>query len=48
MKVDFKAVKSFLIEELAAELIYLFGSYAKESCFMLKISGSSRNLKCWL
>jgi predicted nucleotidyltransferase len=29
MKVDFEAIKSFLIEELAAELIYLFGSYAK-------------------
>ncbi|PUU93903.1 MAG: nucleotidyltransferase [Halanaerobium sp.] len=29
MKVDFEAVKSFLIEELQAELIYLFGSYAK-------------------
>jgi predicted nucleotidyltransferase len=29
MKVDFKAVKSFLIKELQAELIYLFGSYAK-------------------
>jgi len=29
MKVDFEAVKSFLIKELQAELIYLFGSYAK-------------------
>ncbi|MGP3777962.1 type VII toxin-antitoxin system MntA family adenylyltransferase antitoxin [Halanaerobium saccharolyticum] len=29
MKVDFEAVKSFLIEELQVELIYLFGSYAK-------------------
>ena len=29
MKVDFEAVKSFLIEELQAGLIYLFGSYAK-------------------
>jgi len=29
MKVDFEAVKSFLIEELQAEMIYLFGSYAK-------------------
>ncbi|SIR26155.1 type VII toxin-antitoxin system MntA family adenylyltransferase antitoxin [Halanaerobium kushneri] len=29
MKVDFKVIKSLLIEELKAELIYLFGSYAK-------------------
>jgi predicted nucleotidyltransferase len=29
MKVDFEAVKSFLIKELQAEMIYLFGSYAK-------------------
>ncbi|RCW60331.1 nucleotidyltransferase domain-containing protein [Halanaerobium sp. ST460_2HS_T2] len=29
MKVDFKVIKSFLIEGLKAELIYLFGSYAK-------------------
>lgn len=28
MKVDFEEIKSFIIEELAAELIYLFGSYA--------------------
>jgi len=28
MKVDFEAVKSFLIKELQAVLIYLFGSYA--------------------
>ena len=29
MKVDFEEIKSFIIEELAAELIYLFGSYAR-------------------
>lgn len=28
MKVDFEEIKSFILEELAAELIYLFGSYA--------------------
>ena len=29
MKVELEEIKSFLIEELEAELIYLFGSYAK-------------------
>ncbi|PUU86148.1 MAG: nucleotidyltransferase [Halanaerobium sp.] len=29
MKVDLEKIKSFLIKELKAELIYLFGSYAK-------------------
>ncbi|MFP4198467.1 MAG: type VII toxin-antitoxin system MntA family adenylyltransferase antitoxin, partial [Halanaerobium sp.] len=29
MKVDIEAIKSILIEELKAELIYFFGSYAK-------------------
>ena len=29
MKIDFEAIKAFLIKELEAELIYLFGSYAE-------------------